>query len=380
MGKTLILTETQIKKLMGVIINEQTTTAKEFKGGADPARVSHAYLSANFGLPDGAKHENYYYSADIEEVIKMSADPNKQNQFLSVFEPNNDYSDNPKEYFDYIEVNGEKLENRGVKVFDFNTGVVYAAHNGLMAIKRAMQGMGGKGGKMTITFGSNLSGAKAASDREWMGIEYNSDKALDQSPTMNGIQEMFVSLTLTPASLQEYTSSKGKSKDVISQYLKNWILNTPLGYYGFMPQDSTTRSKIIKNLTPKGFVTKIDVNVDSIIDAAKKYESVPDLERGADGKMIYNDKKRIQLNEFSKTYLPDLQAKLKEAYVKNFILFVENYLPNSKEQIFPQIRNVSFEALSTGTWHYKAFHAVPGRTYTTSSSVSTQQGTPGRGQ
>ncbi len=72
--KRIIVTEKQAKLIIDRLISEQKNPeirVKTVYGGTDANRISHTYLSKAYGLPDGAKHENYYYSANIEDVIAM---------------------------------------------------------------------------------------------------------------------------------------------------------------------------------------------------------------------------------------------------------------------------------------------------------------------
>ena len=123
----LILKEKQVKRLIDEIILEQNMNIG--RGGTDLRRVSHNYLSDNYGLPDGAEHENFYYSARIPDVIKQSEDGDVS-KFLSVFTPIQKYNSDEKAYLDYVSVNGQELTQNDItqrvnRTFDFKQGTTY---------------------------------------------------------------------------------------------------------------------------------------------------------------------------------------------------------------------------------------------------------------
>lgn len=371
--KKIILREKQFERVIDRLINEQS--ANEFYGSTDANTVSHSYLSKNFGLPDGSQHENYYYVANIEDVIAMSKDPNNRSKFLSIFEVANDYGDDPKDFYDYIEVNGNTLDDRGKKTFDFNSGEVYAAHNGLLALVRAMDRMGGKGGLLTIGFGRSKSGKDAESERESKGVMFDSNRALNQVPVINSIQDIFCSISINPKLLGMTTSMvKGSTKDQMINMLSNVMSNCVTGVYGFM--DSTIKNEVITNLKPKGFITNIDFDFSQIVSELEKMVSVKDIELDVYGrKTSYNEEKRKRLNEIGKTYQNDLSTKLKAAYDANFKLYIENYLPNSKNKLLPLIKDTRFAIPYLGEWHYKLFHSTYGGSTKSSSTLQTSSGT-----
>jgi hypothetical protein len=387
MRKTVILTETQISRIIDKIISEQGTnnqTANEFKGGADVDTVSHKFLSVNFGLPNGTKYENYYYGAKVEDVIKMSGTSDRS-KYLSIFKPLNAYGNDPKDFYDYISVNNVELNDRGVKKFDFNTGNVIASHNGLLALVRAMSGMRGQGGIMTITFGRTRTGKEAEESREFSGISYDSNRALNQKSTMNLIQDVFCAAASDPKNISASVSQfKGKTPQELINFVNMWISNAVQGFYGFMTQDEEQRNKIIGKLIPKGFITKIDFDSSSIInELVTNYRNVPDLIKDTYdyyAKPKYNEQKRQSLNRFDDQYVNDLQTKVKDAYDKNFTLFVENFLPDNKAKILPQIPSSNFQMVGLGEWHYTIFNSKYGGSVETQSTISTTSGKPGKGQ
>ena len=73
--KKIIVTENQARLIVDNIISEQKPQQIDVKtvyAGTDANRISHAFLSKQYGLPNGAKHENYYYGANIKDVIAIS--------------------------------------------------------------------------------------------------------------------------------------------------------------------------------------------------------------------------------------------------------------------------------------------------------------------
>jgi hypothetical protein len=359
--KTLIITEGQIKSVIDKIINEQQ--ASEFSGGTDAQKITHALLSKNFGLPNGAEHENYYYGANITDVINVSASGNR-GKFLSVFKPANKYNEDPKGYLDSIFVNNDSLQNSGTKTFRFVNGNVYATHNGLLALARAMDHMSGRGGVLTISFGSSTVGKDAQSERVGGGVKFDSNRALNQKPVMHMLEEILVAISVSP----EYRKTgtfvnvrKDMSNEQLTTMLKNAISNVIIGVYGFM--DVSKKDEIIQTLTPKGYQTNIEFDITQIIPKLITLQQVPDREdsevMGKPGQ--YNKNKENQLN---------LVNLIKTAYMKNFQLYVENYLPNSVNQITPIIKNVNFDFRGLGATHNFIFHSYVGGSSQSSSTIN----------
>ena len=355
--KTLILTEEQVKRVVDLLVNEQQ--ASEFSGGTDAQRMSHALLSKNFGLPDGANNENSYYGANIVDVINMSG-TGERTKYLSVFKPANKYSQDPKFYYDSIFVNNEKLENTGTKSFRFVNGNVYATHNGLLALARAMDHMGGRGGVLTISFGSKTTGKEAEMERTGGGVKYDSNRALNLNPAMNMLEELLVALSVS----QEFRSmgnfvatKKDATNEQLITIVKNVINSIGIGVYGFM--DATKREEVIKNLTPKGFITNVDFDITPFAQKLISLQQMPDKEVDYDtGKTtIYNEKKKNQLNTIGDSFEENLVNILKTTYMKNFQIYVENYLPNSSSQIIPLIKGVKFNYQGLGATHDRIFHS-----------------------
>lgn len=367
--RTLILTENQIRRVIDNIVNEQQ--ASEFFGGTDAQRMSHALLSKNFGLPDGTNNENNYYGANIVDVINMSGNGDRT-KYLSVFKPANKYSEDSKFYYDSILVNNEKLENTGKKSFRFVNGNVYATHNGLLALARAMDHMEGRGGVLTISFGSKTKGKEAESERLGGGVKFDSNRALNLSPSLSTLEEMLVALSVSPNFRNMGTfiaTKKDATNEEQIEMIKKVINNIGSGSYGFM--DVSKRDEVIKNLTPKGFITNVDFDITPYAQKLISLQKINDKSMNSEnGKYTdYNEQKKNELSAIGKSFEGNLINILKSTYINNFKIYVENYLPNSSAQILPLIDGVRFGYQGLGAKHYTIFHSYAGGSSTSSSTI-----------
>ena len=368
--KKVILSEEQVKRVIDNILNEQS--ASEFAGGTDAQRIAHALLTKNFGLPDGANNESSYYGANIADVIKMSGTGDRS-KFLSVFKPANKYSEDPKFYYDAIFVNNEKLENSGTKAFRFVNGNVYAAHNGLLALARAMDHMGGNGGVLTISFGRSTAGKEAQAERMGGGVKFDSNRALNQTPTIGMLEENLVALAVSPQfrNIGTFVSTRKEyTNEQLISFLQMIISNIAMGVYGFM--DVSKKDEIIKNLTPKGFITQIDFDVANVASKLIPLQKIEDklFDDNTGKNTEYNKNKMNQLNSIGSTFEENLINLLKTTYMKNFQIYVENYLPNSAAQITPLIKNVKFDYVGLGQEHNSIFHRYVAGSSTSTSTIS----------
>lgn len=358
--KRIVITENQARLIIDKLISEQGTpqiNVKTVYGGTDGQRISHAYLEKSFGLPGGSKYENYYYGANIEDVIKMSADPQNASKFLSIFTLNEKYSNTPNDFYDYIEVNNQVLDKPGSMVFKFYKGTVYAAHNGLLALTRAMMSMGGVGVNMKISFGASKKGTEAENERIIGSVSFNSNQALNLTPSMNSLSDAFASLAATPELLTNTTSMfKGKSKEDIKNFIVKRINTIAQGFGGFMDYDQS--ANILKVLQPKGFIMDLKYDLSSQLTKLESLSSIPDVENDDySSKSTYNELKRRQLNDIGESFVTDLTNKIKEAYMQNFKLYVENFLPEDKDRILGLIPTVKIKSYPIGEWHYHIFHS-----------------------
>jgi|LakMenE18May11ns_1017448.scaffolds.fasta_scaffold9907865_3 hypothetical protein len=356
--KKIVLSEQQVKKVIDTILNEQQ--ASEFKGGTDAQKITHALLTKNFGLPDGGNHENYYYGANVADVIKVSESGNKS-QYLSVFKPFNKYNEDPKGYMDSIYVNNESLRDSGSKSFRFVSGQVFGTHNGLLSLTRAMDQMSGRGGVLTISFGSSTKGKEAESERMSSGVKFDSNRALNQTPTINSLENMLVFLSVHPDLKNQGTFvgvKRDMSNDELVEFIKKILGYTIIGAYGFM--DWSKKDEIIKNLTPKGFITNLDFDVTSYTQKLISLQNTPDKLANDGQYKGYNEAKRKQLDSIGSSFEENMINQVKSIYMKNFQIYVENYLPNSSSQIIPLIKNVNFKYNGLGETHYINFHSYVG--------------------
>jgi hypothetical protein len=377
--KKVILSEEQIKRMIDkLVITEQQ--ASEFAGSTDANSVSHTLLSKNFGLPEGNTHENFYYSANVVDVIKMSENSSSRSQFLSVFKPTTVYGNNPKIFMDYFDVNGDKIDDKGSKVFNFVKGTVTASHNGLLALVRSMDRMSGKSGKLTITFGRAKGGKNSEAERSSQGVTFDSNRSFDLSPFMRLIQDAFVQVSIYPQSRKYITADSfpGHSIDKIIERIPTWISQLITGQGGFM--DTKRKDEILTNLQPKGYITNIDFDVNSIIEQLKPLSSQADMyangNSNQDGtpKLEYNQNKRKALDKISSSYYNDFSNKIRDAYITNFKIYIENYLPNSKEQLLPLLKNVKLDVVTLGSEHYQDFNAKFFSGSSSNSSLSNSSG------
>ncbi len=382
--KRIVVTESQARLIVDSLISEQKTpeiNVKTVYGGTDANRISHAYLSKQYGLPNGSKYENYYYGANIKDVIAISADPNNVSNFLSVFKPINAYDPKPTYYYDYIEVNGQNLDTSGSKVFRFFDGNVYGAHNGLLALARAMVNMGGAGANLKISFGSAKKGDAADKERIVGSVTFNSNRALDQSPILNTLADNLTSIAINPKFLKGTTSNfGGYTTQQTKDYLNTLLTRIVIGGAGFM--DTSKTDKIIADLTPKGFVTKVDTDLTNIVNQLEKLQSVEDMIVDYDysSKPQYNINKKNQLNNISDTFFPDLIEKIKQAYMANFKLYVQNYLPEDQNRILPLIPNTRFVTRPLGNYHDFLFHSYRAGQTQGGTQLSQQNKTVGSGK
>lgn len=367
--KKVLLSEGQVKRVMDLLISEQQ--ASEFAGGTDAQKTTHSLLSKNFGLPDGANNESSYYGANIADIIKISGSGDRS-KFLSVFKPANKYSEDPKFYYDSIIVNNDKLENSGSKAFRFVSGNIYATHNGLLALARAMDYMGGRGGVLTISFGKSTVGKEAQSERLGGGVQFDSNRALNQTPIINSLENALVALSVSPnfRNLGTFIGIKKEmTNDELTSFIQRMIGNIVIGAYGFM--DYSKKDEIIQNLTPKGFVTNVDVDVNGIARKLISLQQIPDKEQDENNQWkTYNKQKQNQVNSIGLSFEENLIGLLKSTYVKNFEIYVQNYLPNSSSQIIPLIKNVRFDFKGLGDTHDVNFHSYVGGSAQANSSLT----------
>lgn len=371
----LIIKENQIKKLIDMLISEQDVNIS--RGGTDLRTVSHSYLTKNHGLPDGANHENYYYRANVEDVINQSKTGTIEN-FLSVFNPIQIYNKNKDAYLDYVDVNGDTLTQKDMsqkvrKSFRFTTGTITASHNGLLAIARAMDSLQGKGGILTLQFGQYKTGEEARNERLTGNVIYQSSTAFNQRPHVNGLLSMLVVYSMKPE-YRKYTATLGyaaafKDNNQFATYIQNYINNIIIGANGFFDPNNKSIKDIVDELGPKGLITQTNFDIKPLLDELSSLQQEDDVlsafgvpYQDRDKKKDYNKNKQAKLRAISTKYIPNLIADIKQKYIHNFKIFVENYLQEVKANILPTIdTKVTFPILNLAETHWDQITGTGGQ-------------------
>jgi len=332
--KKIILTESQVKSVINNFINEQGATINEFVAETDASKITHAMLSSSFGLPNGAQNETKFYVAPINKVIEQSTKDPKT--FLSIFTPYTPVTNDPKDdgdmggYFDYIEVYqapgkaGVALETKGTKTFNFVSGLwVAASHNGLLAVKRLMDQMKGKGGVATIGFQTK---------RNSESVNLNVNAAYNAQPIINTIYFLLSQLSLKNPEKTTYAEYSKKGNRSIIDLLNNIVQNVLTGRGRFI--DEAQKDTILPVMAKvKGFVTREDLDID-FTSIANKIISLQEIE-DKDGRGT-NPVKMTKISELNNE-VNVLLGKLKSGYINNFKLYVSTYLKNSASQLLPTI-------------------------------------------
>lgn len=342
----LIIKESQVKNLIDTLINEQDVNIA--RGGTDLRTVSHKYLETNHGLPQGSKYENYYYIADIKSIIGQSAKGNISN-FLSVFRP---YKSSDK-YIDYVDINGDVLTQDDMKQkvskrFNFVEGNVIASHNGLLGIARAMESLQGKPGILTLQFGQYKTGAEAKDERLTQGVIFQSNTAFDRTSGISGLLSVIVMSAIKPE-YRAYTASQSQTKNstddnTFLSYIENYINNIIIGSNGFFNPNNVSIDKIVSTLTPKGLITKSDVDIKPLFNALKNLRNLDDKTAAFSGveyknRTDYNTVKYEQIKNISNQYIPSLISDIKEKYTKNLKIFINHYLPEMQNTLLYGVDN-----------------------------------------
>jgi hypothetical protein len=332
--KKIILTESQVKSVINNFINEQGATVNEFVAETDASKITHAMLSSSFGLPNGAQNETKFYVAQISKVIEQSTKDPKT--FLSIFTPYTPVTNDPKDdgdmggYFDYIEVYqapgkaGVALETKGTKTFNFVSGLwVAASHNGLLAIKRLMDQMKGKGGVATIGFQTK---------RNSESVNLNVNAAYNTQPAINTIYFLLSQLSLKNPEKTTFAEYSKKGNKSMIDLLNNMAQNMLSGRGKFV--DEAQKDTILPVMAKvKGFVTRENLDID-FTPIANKIISLQEIEdKAGNGTNPVKVAKITELNNEVNVLL----GKLKSGYINNFKLYVSTYLKNSASQLLPTI-------------------------------------------
>lgn len=361
----LIINEKQVKSLIDIIIIEQNVNIS--RGGTDVRSASHNYLTINHGLPNGSKYENYYYSADIKDVINHSKTGNLKN-FLMVFNPVSKYSENPKKYMDYVNINGEILtqediNNKISKTFDFVDGTITGTHNGLLNIARAMENLNGKPGIITLNFGKYDEGESAEKERLSQGVTFNSKTTFNHTSTIKGLSGIIAIAAVRPE-WRKYSSlyswSENQDDNALIERIKNWINNIIIGSGGFIDPNNNSLEKIVGVLKPKGYITNSDFDIEPLFNSLKNLRTLDEKKLPFTGNFKdakeYNLNKYEKITEISNQFMPDLISDIKQKYIHNLKIFVENYLPEMKNSILKNLENkIIFPVINIGIMHKTQF-------------------------
>jgi hypothetical protein len=376
MKKTIfILRESQMKYVIKNVLNEQENYSQHM-GSTSAVRVSHDLLSNNFGLPDGSEHEDYYYSAKSEDILNISKQGDST-QFLSVFSPDTKYTtpEQKEKYKDYFRIGNEEIVNKGNNTYSFGPGqVVYASHNGLLALARAMSNMNGTSGYLTINLGKETKSDKVGSEMVSSNIILNNQKSFDISPSFNLIQNIFVKFAVNPnfygkmkIDVTRMTPEKLESINYAQVALNN-IISGKSGFLNF--GNPTLTEEIINKLEPLGFKTRINFDTASIINELKKLSNIPDY----DANNRFNSDKQKKISEIGNSYQNNLVKLVKQIYIENFKIFVKTYLPKYEKLLSQKIETIVSNIINLGNVYYGVFNSIGAPASTTQSTINISSG------
>lgn len=353
----LVIKESQLKNLLDVIITEQEINIA--RGGTDLRRQSHSGLTQSYGLPEGGEYENYLYSANIDDVIKQSATKNTQT-YLSVFSPSIPYSNEKENYIDYVRVNNgnyiDELKQNDInqqvrKTFDFRPGgTITASHNGLLAIARAMIGLRGKPGALTLQFGVETDKDAGYNERFTEGVIYKSETTFDAKKQIGGLLSL-ISMVAVKNTNRINTATQGYTKDDDDNTLYNNILKRIkfiiVGNNLFFDPNVIPVDKIIndKDLINRGFINQIKIDIRPLFNALKSIrDNYPnDFVSNADNTIkSYNEEKYKKIYEISNQYLPSILEEMRKIYVNNLPIFAQKYLPEYQRVIMRDLSKLIF--------------------------------------
>jgi len=355
----LIISEKQMLNIIDLIVTEQT--ANIVGAGTDARKVSHAYLTKNYGLPEGKEHENFLYSATTENIINQSRDKTP-NKYLSVFRPYSGYSQNSNDYLDYVRINDDVLTQASInqrvnRVFPFETGFVIASHNGLLGIARAMDKLNGVGGTINLQFGQSKTGGEAQSERFSSVTNYNSEAALNRGPLLNTIYTYLAIASISPKNRELTSFGKGMvnwDNDTLINRIKILSNNLVMGVGGFIDPNNMDLQQIISSLKPKKYITTVDFDVTPFVNELTKLQSIEDLQNGT-----YNTDKQQMVSDIGDKFINRFVTTMKNTYVYNFNIFVRTYLTDDQNRILSTINQLKFPAENLGIRHKFLFQSRP---------------------
>ena len=363
MGTLFVLKESQVKKIIDKLIQEQQYQYVDHFGSTSAVRVTHGKLTTEFGLPNGAKYENYYYKTTTDKILEISKNGIKEN-LLSVFQPYKKYTNENIDYVDYFSINNDSIINRGSKKYYLRRGdTVIAAHNGLLTIGRAMINMEGVEGYLTINFGVETKNENVDLEMISRNIIMNSDKFLNINKTLNMIQAYFCKYAINPRYYSKMAFDGTGGANMIElplDYINRIIYKLIIGLNNYLNINNNKMvDDMIKELMKKGLKTTIDFDITPVINNMKNFSSIPDFDMVSN---TFNEEKKLKLQEYGKKYEKNLADAIKSAYVQNFNLFVETYLPKYEEDLKNKIKTLNVVLPNVGNIYNREFYSTPGRT------------------
>lgn len=363
--KKVILSETQIKRIIDTIINEQ---AGEISVGTDGSKISNGSLSG-FGLPK-ADTDNFYYSTTTAEIIKQSGGP--ENQFLSIFKPVSD----AKAYIDYLKIGDKVLSGQGSQVVDFNINQqVIASHNGLLVIVRAMRQFKGRPFVTTLSFGkSKTTTDQGRIERETKVTEIDWANAL--RPPLGVMDLLWLGLSVVDSKVARpnYRGIIEKAKqggvNLFSKTYSTYMCGLNNG--GFA--DQTKRDEILNILPKEGFILDFQYDLSKMYNAFDSLKNMEDYDE--DGNP--NQQKINKVEEIWNIHSGPLFDYILPIYRRNLLVYVKHYLPNSYAQYEKQINSIVYNnKFSASTWYSKLIQKTGdiSKSYGSTSNASVNQQT-----
>jgi hypothetical protein len=372
-NRILNLHETATKNLyIKSPVNEQKNVGIVV-GKTDASKVSHAALS-KFGLPSGAEHENYYYYTDVSKIFDMAKSDDKS-KYLSIFQPSNAYDENKKAYMDYVQFGDDdtnSLSDSGSKVFKVSGGNVFATHNGLLALMRVIEGLHTNQIFYTvpikIQFGEHTGKeAEEKSERGFDAIKLNVEAIENHSSSVRGIQSHTSLLPVKDYKNTTLYPTFNLPKENVISIVKNMLLNRIIGVGTFLPEDK--KDDVLKNLTPKGYITTIKTDIDTAFSKLIQLASLEDFTYPGgyrdENKGTVNPDKLNKVSEIGKSYQDALFKEYRESYINNLKLFVDNYVPNNTELINQLVSKIYVPIIPLGVEFERLFNAKFGGGYQT---------------
>jgi len=331
-----------------------------YLGTTDIKPITNQYLNQNYGLPyKGGDDESTIYYSTIAGVMHC-ASTNEENKFLSCFKQTegkvtkeaDDYlrviTKTPKTFDQELKENGEmkftfdfspafyeKNGTRGWQTGSADCGVIYASHNGLLAVARSMVNM-----KRVMQASNNdfskVGGIvyyKLSDQNRLVGGASLQTQSFDISGYLNAIMEgLVLFLFRTDTQDQNYYVRKLVNpndvfdgfRDVmyndadLTNRIKQNLNNIANGKNIFLPKG---QEKIPQELGFKPFPVQ---EIDPIINQIKEISDLPVNKE-------YNNE-RIQLMNTAGTALNQLfKTKFLPVYSQNFLLFYNKYFPFGEE-------------------------------------------------